>query len=119
MPKDGSVRRTVDAWLTPRRAVTASVSSVAFVALIAATPNSPFLPVQPSQAGPGGPLRLLAGLFMLTRLSNDTLVIVGLAAMIAAGASFLVVLYAAARGLLPMRTVITLAVSYQVAIARQ
>jgi hypothetical protein len=116
MPTDGSVRRTVDAWLTPRRAVLASVSSVACVALIAATPNSPFLPVQPSQAGPGGPLRLLAGLLMLTRLSNDTLVIVGLLAMIAAGASFLLVLYAAARGMLPMRTVVTLAVCYQVAI---
>src|SRR5438309_4691950 len=53
---------------------------------------------------------------MLTRLSNDTLVIVGLLAMIAAGASFLLVLYAAARGMLPMRTVVTLAVCYQVAI---
>jgi alpha-1,6-mannosyltransferase len=94
----------------------ASVASVALVALVAATPNSPFLPAQPIQAGPSGPLRLLAGLLLLTHLSNDTLVILGLAAMIAAGASFLLVLLAAQRGMLPMRTVVTLAVAYQVVI---
>ena len=111
-----SVRSTVDTWLTPRRAVTASIASVALVALVAATPNSPFHPMLPVQAEPGGPVRVLAGLFLLTRLSNDMLVIVGLGAMVAAGASFLLVLRACERGLLSVRTVITLAVAYQVLI---
>src|SRR6266496_553257 len=116
MSTDGSARRTVDTWLTARRAVMASVISVVLVTLVAATPNSPFLPAQPIQAGPSGPLRLLAGFLLFTHLSNDTLVILGLAAMIAAGASFLLVLLAAHRGLLPMRTVVTLAVAYQIVI---
>jgi hypothetical protein len=61
-------------------------------------------------------LRVLAGLFLFTHLSTDTLVILGLGAMIVAGASFLLVLLAAQRGMLSMRTVITLAVVYQVVI---
>src|SRR6266496_3192352 len=75
MSTDGSARRTVDTWLTARRAVMASVISVVLVTLVAATPNSPFLPAQPIQAGPSGPLRLLAGFLLFTHLSNDTLVI--------------------------------------------
>jgi alpha-1,6-mannosyltransferase len=116
MPTVGSMPSAVDAWLTPRRAVAASALSIVAVALVAATPNSPFHPVLPVQAETGGPIRMVAGLFLLTHLSNDMLVMIGLAAMIAAGASFLLVLRACARGLLPVRTVITLAVAYQVVI---
>ncbi|MDP9331091.1 MAG: glycosyltransferase 87 family protein [Actinomycetota bacterium] len=116
MPTVGSLPSAVDAWLTPRRAVTASVLSIVAVALVAATPNSPFHPALPVQAETGGPMRMVAGLFLLTHLSNDMLVMVGLAAMIAAGASFLLVLRACSRGLLPVRTVITLAVAYQVVV---
>jgi hypothetical protein len=116
MPTVDSVRRTVDTWLSPRRAVMASVASIALVALVASTPNSPFHPVLPVRAEPGGPMRLLAGLVGLTHLSNDMLVVVGLFAMVAAGASFLLVLHACGRGMLPVRTVVTLAVAYQVLI---
>jgi hypothetical protein len=112
----GSVRDTVDAWLSPRRAVTASVASVALVSLVAATPSSPFHPVLPVRAQPQGPMRVLAGVFQMTRLSNELLVIVGLLAMIGAGVSFLIVLRACQRGLLPVRTVVMLAVIYQVII---
>ena len=116
MPTVGSVRRTVDIWLSPRRAVMASVASFTLVALVASTPNSPFHPALPIRAEPGGPLRLLAGLVGLTHLSNDLLVVLGLLAMVSAGASFLLVLRACERGLLPVRTVVTLAVAYQVLI---
>src|ERR1700675_4026486 len=116
MPSVGSVRGTVDTWLSPRRAVMASVASVAMVALVASTPNSPFHPVLPIRAEPEGPMRVLAGLVGLTHLSNDMLVVVGLFAMVAAGVSFLLVLRACERGLLPVRTVVTLAVAYQVVI---
>jgi hypothetical protein len=112
MPTVGSVRRTVDTWLTSRRAVTASVASFALVALVAATPNSPFHPLLPNTAEPSGIIRLLAGAFFLTHLSNNLLVIVGLVAMLLAGASFLLVLHACDRGLLSKRTVMMLSICY-------
>ena len=116
MPTVESVRSTVDSWLSPRRAVTASVASVALVALVGATPNSPFHPLLPNRAEPGGVLRLLAGFSYLTHLPNNLLVIVGLTAMVLAGASFLLVLRACDRGMLSTRTVTTLSICYLVVI---
>jgi Glycosyltransferase family 87 len=112
MPTVESVRRTVDTWLSPRRAVTASIASFALVALVAATPNSPFHPLLPNTAEPSGIMRLLANVLFLTHLSNDMLVIVGLVSMVLAGASFLLVLRACDRGMLSSRTVITLSICY-------
>ncbi len=114
MPLDrpiDAVHRTVDAWLTPRRAVTASVASFTLVALIAATPGSPYHPVLPDDSG-GGPLGLLTRLLWMNHIPHGLLIAIGFLAMMAAGVAFLVVLYACERGLVPIRTVITLTVAY-------
>jgi Glycosyltransferase family 87 len=118
MPLDrplDAVHRTVDAWLTPRRALTASVASVTLVTLIAATPGSPYHPVLPEDTG-AGPLGLLARLLWLNRLPHGVLIALGFLAMMAAGAAFLLVLYACERGLIPVRIVMTLTIGYSVAI---
>ena len=108
MPLDrpiDAVHRTVDAWLTPRRAVTASVASFTLVALIAATPGSPYHPVLPDDTG-GGPLGLLTRLLWMNHIPHGLLIAIGFVAMMAAGVAFLLVLYACERGLVPIRTVI-------------
>jgi hypothetical protein len=118
MPLDkplDAVHRTVDTWLTPRRAVLASVASVTVVALIAATPGSPYHPVLPEETG-AGPLGLLARLMWLNRLPHGLLIALGFVAMMAAGLAFLLVLYACERGMIPVRTVVTLTVAYTAAV---
>ncbi len=113
MPLDrplDAVHRTVDDWLTPRRAVTASVASFAMVALIAATPSSPYHPVLPDDTG--GPLGLLAKLLWLNRIPHGLLIAIGFIAMLAAGVAFLLILYASERGIVPLRTVMLLSIGY-------
>jgi hypothetical protein len=113
MPLDrplDAVHRTVDDWLTPRRAVTASVASFVVVALVAATPSSPYHPVLPDDTG--GPLGLLAKLLWLNRIPHGALIAIGFLAMFAAGVAFLLILYAAERGIVPLRTVVLLTVGY-------
>jgi hypothetical protein len=109
------VRRTVDPWLTARRAVTASVASVAVVTLIAATPGSPYHPVLPADDG-HGPIGLLARLLWLDHIPHGFLIAIGFLAMIAAGISFLLVLRACERGVVSVRTVVTLTLAYFAAI---
>jgi len=118
MPLDkplDAVHRTVDTWLTPRRAVLASVASVTVVALIAATPGSPYHPVLPEETG-AGPLGLLARLMWLNRMPHGALIALGFVAMMAAGVAFLLVLYACERGMIPVRTVVTLTIAYTAAV---
>jgi alpha-1,6-mannosyltransferase len=118
MPLDrplGAVHRTVDAWLTPRRALTASVVSVVVVALIAATPGSPYHPVLPDDTG-AGPLGLIARLLWLNRIPHGALIALGFVAMMAAGVAFLLVLYACERGMIPVRTVVTLTIAYAITV---
>jgi len=113
MPLDrplDAVHRTVDAWLTPRRAITASVASFALVSLIAATPGSPYHPVLPDDSG--GPLGWFAKLLWLDRLPHGVLIALGFVAMLAAGVSFLLVLFAAERGIISVRAVATLTIAY-------
>lgn len=113
MPLDrplDAVHRTVDAWLTPRRAVTASVASFSLVSLIAATPGSPYHPVLPGDSD--GPLGWFARLLWLNRLPHGVLIALGFVAMLAAGVSFLLVLFAAERGIISVRTVVTLTIAY-------
>ena len=96
MPLDkplDAVHRTVDTWLTPRRAIAASVASMTVIALIAATPGSPYQPVLPEETG-AGPLGVLARLLWLHRLPHGVLIALGFVAMMAAGIAFLLVLYA-------------------------
>lgn len=118
MPLDrplDAVHRSVDTWLTPRRALTASVASFAVVALIAATPGSPYHPVLPDDSG-SGPLGLLARLLWLNRIPHGILIALGFVAMMAAGIAFLLILYACERGMIPVRTVMTLTIAYSVTI---
>jgi len=115
MPHRTALLRPLEGWLTARRAITASVASTTAVVLIAATPGSPYHPVLPeSQAN--GPLELLGKLLLLDRLPHGILIALGFAAMIAAGVCFLLVLWAAERGLVTTRTVITLTIAYHLAI---
>lgn len=115
MLQPAALARPLEDWITARRAITASIASVTAVVLIAATPGSPYHPVLPeSQAN--GPLGLLAGLLFLDRLPHGLLIAIGFAAMIAAGACFLLVLWAAERGLVTTRTVVTLTIAYHVAV---
>jgi hypothetical protein len=115
MPLLDSVRRTVDAWLSPRRAVTASVASFAVVALIAAIPSSPYHPVLPDDYS-DGPLGLVARLLLVDRVPHGVLIALGFVAMVAAGGAFLLILYACEQGMVPVRTVLTLTLGYSVAI---
>jgi alpha-1,6-mannosyltransferase len=106
-----SLQRSVDGWLTGRRAITASIASFSAVALIAATRGSPFHPVLPESQG-NGPFGLFSNLLFLDRLPHGVLIVVGFVAMIAAGVAFLLVLWAAERGDVSTRTVVWLAVIY-------
>ncbi|CAN5690114.1 polyprenol phosphomannose-dependent alpha 1,6 mannosyltransferase MptB [soil metagenome] len=111
MSRVQALQRTVDGWLTGRRAVIASITTFSAVALVAATPRSPFHPVLPESQG-NGPIGMLAHLFFLDRLPHGVLIVIGFTAMIAAGIAFLLVLLAAERGEVSTRTVVTLAVAY-------
>jgi alpha-1,6-mannosyltransferase len=107
--------RPLETWLTARRAITASIVSTSVVVLIAATPGSPYHPVLP-ESQTNGPLGLLSSLLFLPHLPHGVLIALGFAAMIGAGMSFLLVLWAAERGLVSIRTVVTLTIAYHVAI---
>ena len=109
------LRYPLASWLTAKRAVTASVASMTAVMLLAATPGSPYHPVLPeSQAN--GPLELLSKAVLLDRLPHGLLIAIGFVAMITAGVSFLLILWAAERGLVSTKTVLTLTVAYHFAI---
>src|SRR5512134_2013278 len=111
MSRVQALQRSVDGWLTGRRAITASVATFSAVALIAATPGSPYHPVLPESQG-NGPIGILAGLLFLDRLPHGVLIVIGFVAMIAAGVAFLLVLWAAERGDVSTRSVVWLAVAY-------
>jgi alpha-1,6-mannosyltransferase len=110
-----ALRRSVDGWLTGRRAVTASIATFSAVAIIAATPNSPYHPVLPEAQG-SGPIGLLSRLLFLDALPHGVLIVLGFIAMIAAGVAFLLVLWGAERGEVSTRTVVTLALAYHAAV---
>jgi hypothetical protein len=114
MPSLDAVRRAVDGWLTPRRAVASSVASFVLVALVAATPASPFHPVLPEESG--GPVELLARLLMFEHLSRGLLIALGLVAMASAGVAFLLILRACELGMISLRTVVILTLAYAVVI---
>jgi len=110
-----AVRRSVDGWLTRRRAVVASVASFTAVAVIAATPGSPYHPVLPDDYS-DGPLNLLARALFLDHLPHGLLIAIGFVAMVMAGVAFLIVLYACEQRIVPLRTVVVMTLSYAVAI---
>src|SRR5207342_2707107 len=83
----------------------------AVVALIAATPSSPYHPVLPNDYS-DGPLGIFSRLLFLDHIPHGLLIALGFVAMVAAGAAFLLILYACEQGMLPVRTVIIMTVSY-------
>jgi alpha-1,6-mannosyltransferase len=110
MPSLDSVRRATDAWLTPRRAIVASVASIVMVSLIAATPTSPFHPVLPEQSD--GPIGMIARLLLIDHIPRGALIALGFTAMAAAGLAFLLILRACELGMIPLKTVVILTLSY-------
>jgi alpha-1,6-mannosyltransferase len=115
MSRVQALQRSVDGWLTGRRAIAASVATFSAVALLAATPGSPYHPVLPESQG-NGPIGILAGLLFLDRLPHGVLIVIGFVAMIAAGVAFLLVLWAAERGEVSTRTIVWMAVAYHVVV---
>ena len=111
MSRVQGLQRSVDGWLTGRRAESASIATFSAVALIAATPGSPYHPVLPETQG-NGPIGLLANLLLLDELPHGVLIVIGFVAMIAAGVAFLLMLWVAERGEVSTRTVVTLALVY-------
>ena len=97
MSRVQALQRSLDGWLTGRRAITASIATFSAVALIAATRGSPYHPVLPETQG-NGPFGLLARLLFLDHLPHGLLIAIGFVAMIASGVAFLLVLWAAERG---------------------
>ena len=76
---------------------------------IAATPRSPFHPVLPESAGQRARRLCSPTCCSSTELPHGVLIVIGFVAMIAAGVAFLLVLWAAERGEVSTRTVVTLA----------
>lgn len=87
-----------------------------FVAILSATPRSPFFAVMPRDYEPTGPFRWLADLLGLQHLNDSALMFVGLVATLSAAITFILVLREAWHGRMSMRTVMTLAITYQVVV---
>ena len=110
-PPASSARSASSDWAVPL-----SVAGTAAVALVASVPGSPFLPVLPAGSGPSGPFAWLARAIALTSIHGNALVGVGVAAVGLSAVAFLLVLRAAWRGELPMRTVVTLVIASHVVV---
>jgi alpha-1,6-mannosyltransferase len=93
-----------------RVAPAASVISILLLALVAATPGSPFLPILPTAALPSGPLRWLSGAIGLADLGETALAAVGVVSVVVAAAAFVVLMWAAWRGEVAVRTVLAIAI---------
>lgn len=98
------------------RAVALSALGVALLAAFAATPGSSFQPVLPAGAGPGGPFRTLGELLGFDRLAGTWLVVTGVVIVVFCVATFLLLLREAWLGRVSVRTVMILAVIYQVVV---
>ena len=97
-------------------AVAASAASILLLGLVASVPASPFLPELPPGVAPSGPIAWLADAIGLDALQGGALVALGVAAAVAGAASFLVLLVAAWRGRVSVRTVVVLAVAAHVVV---
>jgi hypothetical protein len=86
-------------------------------AIFAAAPDSPFQPVLPAGAEPSGPLTALATAIGLDRLAGSWLVGAGVVAAALAVVGFLVLLRAAWRGAVGLRTVVWLSVGATIVVA--
>jgi alpha-1,6-mannosyltransferase len=111
MSRVQTLHDTMEDRITGRRAITASIVTFSAVAIVAATSGSPFHPVLPETQG-NGPIGLLSQLLFLDELPHGVLIVIGFVAMISAGVAFLLMLWAAERGEVSTRTVVTLALAY-------
>ena len=59
MSRVQALQRSVDGWLTGRRAIISSIATFSIVAIVAATPRSPYHPVLPETQG-NGPVGFLS-----------------------------------------------------------
>jgi hypothetical protein len=100
-----------------RVAPAASVVSILLLALVAATPGSPFQPALPAGAQPSGPLRWLAGAVGLDALGETALAVVGVVSVVLAAAAFVLLVWAAWRGDVGVRTVLAIAIGGHVLVA--
>jgi hypothetical protein len=82
------------------------------VALVASVPGSPLQPILPPGVEPSGPFARLARGIGLDELGGTALAVACVVAVVAAAASFLVVLRAAWQGRIGVRAAITLIVAY-------
>jgi hypothetical protein len=92
------------------RAIALALGGLAACALVASAPGSPFQPVLPEGAGPRGPLTALATVIGLDRLAGPWAIGVGVLAMTASVAGFLVLARCAWRGGIGVRTALVLVV---------
>ena len=90
----------------------ASAAGVVLMALVGSVPRSPYQPVLPAGAGPGGPFAVIARAVGLDALHGSALAAAGVACAAFAAASFLLVLRAAWRGEVRLRTVVILIIAY-------
>lgn len=111
MSRVQALQRSVDGWITGRRTIISSIATFSAVAIVAATPRSPYHPVLPETQG-NGPVGFLSRMLFLHELPHGALIVIGFVAMIAAGVAFLLMLWAAERGEVSTRTVVTLALVY-------
>lgn len=104
--------------MTPRArvAVLASALSMLAVAAYAAVPTSPFQPVLPPGAGPTGPLRWLGEALGFDGLRGDGAAFGGALLLAAAAAAFVALVAAVARGAVPLRAVLAVAIGAQLAV---
>ena len=94
-----------------RLAPAASLGSMVLVALVAATPRSPFQPKLPAAAEPSGPLRWVVRTIRLDELRDTPLAVVGVVVVVLAAAGFVLLMWAAWRCEVRVRTVVAIAVA--------
>src|SRR6478672_6837806 len=98
------------------RATAASVAGMLLVAIVSATPNSPYYPILPDGVQAEGPLRWIANLVQLQRLNDVGLMLVGLVAVVAAAAGFILILREAWHQRVSVRMVVLLAIAFHVVV---
>jgi len=82
------------------------------VAIVSSTPNSPYYPILPDGVQVEGPLRWIADLLQLQRLDDAGLMLVGLVAVVAAAAGFILILREAWHRRVSVRVIVLLAVVF-------
>src|SRR4051812_45147717 len=96
------------------RATAASVAGMLLVAIVSSTPHSPYYPILPDGVQAEGPLRWIADVLQLQRLDDAGLMLVGLIAVVAAAAGFILILREAWHQRVSVRMIVLLAIAFHV-----